>query len=120
MMLPSIITGMMTRLMMKVLVRTAARYSRTAMTSILRMGRLRVGNAHEDIVQGRMGQFEMVDRAAGHEGGQKLVGIAARMDAQLLPVAEIHDVCHAGQADQVRAVAVQPDAHRVGSVGLLD
>src|SRR5262245_4334688 len=118
--LPSIITGMMTRLMMKVLVRTAAWYSRTAMTSILRMVGLRVGDAHEDVVQGWPGQLEMMDGAAGQKCGQELVGVAARIDAQFLPIAEVHDTGHAGQIPQRRVVAVQPDTHGIRSVSILD
>src|SRR5262249_12592429 len=110
----------MTKLMMKVLVRTAAWYSRTAMTSILRMVGLRVGNAYEDIVQGWPGQLEMMHRAAGQKSGQKLVGVAARIDAQLLPVAEVDYTGYAGQIPQGRAGAVQPDTHGIRSVSILD
>src|SRR5262245_62950980 len=71
-MLPPIKTGMITRLMMNALVRTAALYSRLAMTQILRTdgllqggggldGRFVVGrgDADEDVVQRRPRQLEV-------------------------------------------------------------
>src|SRR2546427_11085288 len=63
-MLPPIKIGIISRLMMKVLVRTAELYSREAITQILRMMRslngglgdvlIRGGDADEDVVQGRL------------------------------------------------------------------
>src|SRR5438874_1249632 len=64
--LTAISTGTMTSDRTKALVRTAARYSRTAMVSVLRMGLLRggdVGDADEDVVQRRVGQLEVADPA---------------------------------------------------------
>src|SRR5436305_9633204 len=81
-MLPPISTGISTRPMRNALVRTAARYSRRAITSVLRMvgppvgqaGSLPyvsvgVGDADEDVVQRRPGQLEVAHLAALQQAG---------------------------------------------------
>src|SRR5262245_22402926 len=97
--LPPIIRGMMIRLMRNVLVRTAARYSRRAMTSILytavllpgggRPVGVGAGDAHEDVVQRRPGQLEVVHLAALHQPGQQPLGVGAGQQPQFLPAAEV-------------------------------
>src|SRR6266852_5348822 len=69
-MLPPIISGNIKTLMMNDLVRTAALYSRTAITNTLRMAVLliaRAGDADKDVLQRRPGQLEMTDLAPRHQ-----------------------------------------------------
>src|SRR5262249_29883729 len=99
---PPMRIGITTRLMMKPLVRTVAKYSRTAMTSVLRMLeslhegptvlKVRIrhmlrgsGDAHKNIVERRLGQLEVTDPAAGNQGGEKALGICALLQPQFLP-----------------------------------
>src|SRR5438034_7393325 len=85
--LPPMSTGIRTRLIRNARVRTAARYSRAAMTSTLRMLALlafRTGDAHEDVVQRRPRQLEMPHRAALHQRRQQLLRIGAAIEAQFL------------------------------------
>src|SRR5258708_5558957 len=98
-MLAPISAGIITRLMMKVLVPIAARYSRAAITSVLRMvllrprrihrgsnvvlvestgGRFGVGNANEDVLQGGVGQLEVADLAARQKRRKQPAGIRTR------------------------------------------
>src|SRR5260370_36575119 len=89
-MLPPIITGIITRPMMNALVRTAARYSRTAITNVLRMGghlrrRLRgPGNAHKDVVESRPRHLKVTHAAALHQLGEQLLRVGVALQAQLL------------------------------------
>src|SRR6266851_8245791 len=99
-MLPPMSTGMSRRLIMNALVRTAARYSRTAMTHTLRMmvllgfGR---GDADEDVVQARPRQFKMSNCPARQESGQHRLRLGPAREAQLLPAAKVSDLGHARQ-----------------------
>src|SRR5260370_39064735 len=77
-MLPPINNGINVRLMRNAFVRTAARYSRSAMTSTLRMMVLlagRPGDANENVLQGGSRQLEVPHGAARHERGQNLFRI---------------------------------------------
>src|SRR5207302_3383117 len=80
--------------------KTAARYSRAAMTSILRMGvllRVRPGDANEDVVQGGPGQLEVAHLAAARQEGEQRLGVGARREAQLLEAAKIANRLDAGE-----------------------
>src|ERR1700716_3798086 len=93
-MLPPINTGSSTRLMTNALVRTDARYSRTAMTSTLRMVVLPgfwARDADEDVMQGRPRHLEMAHLAAPHQSRQHLLRIRISIQAQLLKPAEVRD-----------------------------
>src|SRR5438445_8082432 len=112
-------SGIRTRLTMNDLVRTAARYSRTAMTMTLRMGDLLgvgAGDADEDIVQRRTGQLEMAHPAATHEPGQNLLRVSPPVQPQLLPATEIRHLGNAGQFGQ-RVTAL--DANPQGVVAVI-
>src|SRR5579885_2009153 len=70
---------------------TAARYSRTAMVSALRMVllfRIDPGNADENVVQRRPSQLKVSHLAALHERCQDLLRVGATLQAQLLEAAE--------------------------------
>src|SRR5260370_6453549 len=122
-MLPPMSTGMSSRLMMKALVRTAARYSRTAITHTLRtmvLLRLGAGDAHENVVQGRPGQLEVPDRSAIHQGRQDGLRIRAALEAHFLPAAEVGDLCHARHSLPTEPVSFYSYAERVAAVRLLN
>src|SRR5438105_5017506 len=122
-MLVPIISGRNTTLMINALVRTAARYSRTAMTTILRMAvlhRFRPRDPDKNFLQGRVGQLEVEDPSPPDQGGQDFLGIGAPLQAQLLQPAEIRDLDDPRHIGQVRIAAVEPYPHRVAAVGLLD
>src|SRR5262249_33086768 len=80
-MLPPIMTGISTREIRNALVRTAALYSRAAMTRTLRTGHLAGrgvlggGDADEDVVQRRPGQLEVAAPAALHQPAQQLLRV---------------------------------------------
>src|SRR5207245_3521503 len=132
--LPLMSNGTMTKLTMKERVRTAARYSRMAMTINLRMGvrlRFRCCDADEDIVQGRPGQLEVLDLAKPHEVGQHLLGIGVSFQTQLPPAPAIGNLYHARQilppqpsptsgGRAGRGAAVQPDPKRISAIGGLN
>src|SRR5262249_2131527 len=121
--LPPMRSGMATRPMMKVLVRTAALYSRAATTSILRMSGLllvgRPGDAHEDVMQARAGQLEVAHPAALHEPGEQFLRVGPRVEPDFLPAPEVG---HLGDARQVgqSGTAFEQDVQGVASVGVLD
>ena len=82
--LPSMSKGIKIRLTRKARVRTAARYSRTVMTQVLRTGRLpgpEARDAHEDFLKRRPCKLEMANLAALHEKGQDRLGIGAGRQA---------------------------------------
>src|SRR5581483_11688784 len=58
------------------------------------------GDSHENIAQAWMRDFKMLDPSPRHQRRQKLLLIGAWFDAQLLQVAEIGDLRHAGQIMQ--------------------
>src|ERR1017187_9907156 len=66
------------------------------------------GDAHENVVQGRLGDRETGHARALHQGAQHLVRVAPERHAQLLDLAEIAHFFHAGQMVQHR----QSPAHR--------
>src|SRR5262249_21289264 len=107
-------TGMSNRPMRNALVRTAAWYSRAAITKtlfmIILLG-LGVRDADENIVQGWLGQLEMLHPAPVDQGRQHLLRVGATVEAQLLEPAEVGDLHHPGQVVQGVPVAVQPDVH---------
>src|SRR5690349_10365067 len=121
--LPPISRGRHSRLMRNDLVRTAARYSRAAITSILRIAwppGPQPGDADEDVVQGRPGQLEVPYPAAGRQGRQDLLRVGPPLQAEFLQVAEVGDLDDARQALQGIPAAVQAYPDRVPAVGLLD
>src|SRR5438270_14042721 len=92
-------TGIMTMLNTNALVRTAAWYSRQAITQTLRMALLRgvgAGNANENLLQRRPGQLEVPNLAAGHERHQHLLGVGPGGQPKFLEPAEVRDLSHAG------------------------
>src|SRR5437773_6694678 len=94
---PSIAIGMISRPTMKALVRTAAVYSREAMTNSLRMAvalRFRGRDADEDVVQRRPGQLEVTHRAALHQSRQDHLRVGAAVEPHLLPAAEVRHLDH--------------------------
>src|SRR5262249_5216463 len=99
--LPPKRTGMTTRVMTNVLVRTTAKYSRTATTSILRMELIlcrvvRLSDADEDVVQGRLTYLEVAHSTALHEIAQKGLSVRLRREAQFLPAAKVRNLNNAG------------------------
>src|SRR6266542_3975730 len=132
-MLPPIMSGISKRPIRNVLVRTAALYSRTATTIILRMlfalaggsrgtvtERLgRAGDTHEDVVQRGARQLEVAHSAALRQGRQDALRVGTWVKTQLLEFAEVSHLGHARQSAEVRPT-LQADAHRVGAVGVLD
>src|SRR5438093_339393 len=111
MMLPPIMIGMISRLMMNVLVRTAAVYSREAMTQILRMMRSQNGglgdvlvrrrDADKDVVQRRLRQLEVQHPAAADQRAEHALRIPAALQAQLLQPAEVRHLGHPRQTREV-------------------
>src|SRR5260370_8439748 len=91
-MLEPIRIGTINKLTINALLRTAARYSRAAMTSILRMVILlwfRRGDAHEDFVQRWLGHLKMADLASLHQIAQNLLRIRIATQPQFLTAAKI-------------------------------
>src|SRR5438270_1956478 len=116
-------TGTMTMLNTNALVRTAAWYSRPAITQTLRMALLRgvgAGNANEDLLERRPGQLEVPDLAAGHEGRQHLLRVGVGREPQLLEPAEVGDLGHARQPVEADPLALDPHPQRVAAVGVLN
>src|SRR5215831_6612148 len=101
--------GSSTRLTTNALLFTTARYSRTAMTIVLRMLRLllglrrlhllrlRRGDAHENVVQARMRDLEMLDWPVLEQRRQDQLRISIARQPQLLEIPMIDDVGHARQ-----------------------
>src|SRR5438552_17097878 len=113
---------MRTKLTMNDLVRTAARYSRTAMTRTLRMGHLLdfgAGNADEDVVERGAGELEMADPAAIHEQGEDSLRIGPAIEPQLLPAAEVGHLGDARKLGQ-RVAPFDADPQRVVAVVVLN
>src|SRR5215471_18177187 len=95
--LPSSSNGMKTRLTRNALVRTAARYSRTAMTQVLRIGTLSLlgpGDADEDLLECGPGHLEVAHPAALQQQGQQTLRVGVAFQAQLLPAAEVRHPAH--------------------------
>ena len=99
-------------------VRTAALYSRAAMTNILRMAIVlhRTSDADEDVVQRRPRQLEMTHRAAAHQLHQQRLRIGAALHAQFLPAAEVGHLLDAGQVGALLALPALFD--RLGLSGV--
>src|SRR5437016_9157413 len=135
-------SGISVKLTRNDFVRTAARYSRTAMTIVLRMTGLlgflhlpltlalspqrergvgRRGDANKDVVQGRVGYLKMANRSPRHQGRQHRLRIRASLQAKLLSAAEVHDFGYTRESVPVyRSVLLQADADGVAAVGLLN
>src|SRR5262249_50185146 len=121
-MLPPIRSGINTREMMNALVRTAARYSRTAMTSTLRMVILpgvRRGDTDEDILQRGTSQLEVAHFAAPDQRRQHLLRIGSPLKAQLAEPAEIRHLGDAGEAVE-RRLLFQATPKSIAAVGVLN
>src|ERR1700678_3924909 len=79
--------GMRNKVMRNARVRTEARYSRAAMTQILRMVavlHLRRGDADEDVLERGPGQLEVSHLAVSHEPSQETLRVSIALEAQLL------------------------------------
>src|SRR6266852_71844 len=113
---PPMRSGMRMRLTRKDFVRTAAWYSRAAMTRILCTSALLfvgAGNTDKDVSKRWPRQLEMTDLSASHQGRQDLLGVRALRQAKFLRVAEVGDLEHAGQLGQRTVTAVEPNLERV-------
>src|SRR5579871_4784215 len=120
---PHMRSGMRMRLTRKDLVRTAAWYSRAAMTRILCTVVLlfvRAGDADKDVVQRWAGQLEMADFAPAHQRGQYVLGVRTARQAQFLPAAEVRNLDDAGQITEWTLAVVKPNLERVVAVRILD
>ena len=108
------ISGIMRMLIMKALLRTEFRYSAKAtrlILSIARLLRLGAGNAHEDVVQGRLGDFKM-----SHPGFlQQLLEQHLRVAVvtNLLVAPKVPHVLHARHTGQEAQIPVRPDVKNV-------
>src|SRR4029077_16687658 len=117
--LPPIIKGNMRTLMRKDLVRTAALYSRLAMTNTLRMAIVLLGgarNADEDVLQRRSDQFEMANRSPGHQFGKSFLRIGCRRTPQFLKAPKIRHVRHSRNASKVHQSAIQTDPNGIAAI----
>src|SRR5574340_321776 len=109
---PNINTGMIVRAMRNALVATIARYSRRAMMRILRMADLLralglgTGNAHEDVVQRRPCQLEVLDLGSLEQRAEDRLGIGPMVHAELLVTPVVVDMHDAGQAREGAVVVV--------------
>src|SRR4051794_30528035 len=109
-MLPPIIKGMISRPTRKALVRTAAKYSRAAMTRILctvalpgvalRCTAIHPGDPDENVLQGGSGQFKVVDPTSVQKQSQDLLGVGSGSQTQFLPTAKVGGLHHAGKVGQ--------------------
>src|SRR5581483_558089 len=121
-MLPLISTGMIISVTRNALVRTAARYSRTATTNILRMVvllRVRSGDADEDVVQRWLANLEVPQAAALHQMGQDCLRVRLGGQPQFLIAAKVRYFDDTGKIVQCRRT-VQMYAQSITSVGILD
>src|SRR5207244_4122060 len=135
-------SGMSVRLTRNDLVRTAARYSRTAMTIVLRMMALlgflhlpltlafspqrergvgRAGDADKNVVQRWVRHLKMANRATRHQGRQHRLRIRSPLQTKLLSAAEVHDFGYTRESVPVyHSVLFQAHPDRVAALGLLD
>src|SRR5262245_16668726 len=82
---PPMRMGRSSRLIRNDLARTAALYSRAAMTRILRMDlflHVRRGDANKNVVQRRPGQLEVPNRPTLHQHIQDLLRVRVRLQTQ--------------------------------------
>src|SRR5712692_1585573 len=115
-MLPPIMIGISSRPIRNVLVRTAALYSRIAMTRTLCMSDALAGggwravaerlggtsDADEDVLQSRSRQLEVPHGTALGQHGQDALRVGTRVETEFLEIAEVRHLRHAGQVAEVR------------------
>src|SRR5690242_5975469 len=100
-MLPPIKAGISSRLIMNALVRTAAVYSRAAMTKSLRMivpHGVTARDADEDVLERRPGHLEVTHGTAFDEAGEDLLRVGRAVETEFLHVAVVCHLDHPRQA----------------------
>src|SRR5579863_10518163 len=102
--------------MTKAFVLTAVKYSRLMIRPMLRMACF----LDEDVVEGRLEQFETIDARTSLQGGlQDFLRVGTRLQLRLDPAAEPVDAGDARMGEK-RVRAAEFNAHRVLAIRLLD
>src|ERR1035437_62357 len=78
------------------------------------------GNAHEDVVQGRLGEGEAGHASLRHQGAENLLRVRAARQPQFLHLSQVADLADAGKVLHGREAAAGGDPYGVLAVPILD